>query len=35
LIPLLVKPDDEHKPPIPKQRNFKSKGGVSKKTGSI
>ncbi len=34
LIPLLVKPDDEHKPPIPKQRNSKSKGGFSKKTGS-
>ena len=25
LIPLLVKPDNEHKPPIPKQRNSKSK----------
>jgi len=34
LIPLLVKPDDEHKPPIPKQRNSKSKGGFSKKVGS-
>jgi len=34
LIPLLVKPDNEHKPPIPKQRNSKSKGGFSKKTGS-
>ena len=29
LIPLLVKPDNEHKPPIPKQRNSKSKGGFS------
>ncbi len=34
LIPLLVKPDNEHKPPIPKQRNSKSKGGFSKKGGS-
>ncbi len=34
LIPLLVKPDNEHKPPIPKQRNSKSKGGFSAKTGS-
>ena len=34
LIPLLVKPDNEHKPPIPKQRNSKSKGGFSKITGS-
>jgi len=34
LIPLLVKPDNEHKPPIPKQRNSKSKGGFSKKAGS-
>ncbi|MDC3095554.1 preprotein translocase subunit SecA [Prochlorococcus sp. AH-716-M06] len=34
LIPLLVKPDNEHKPPIPKQRNSKSKGGFSTKTGS-
>ncbi len=34
LIPLLVKPDDEHKPPIPKQRNSKSKGGFSKKAFS-
>ena len=31
LIPLLVKPDNEHKPPIPKQRNSKSKGGFSAK----
>jgi len=35
LIPLLVKPDNEHKPPIPKQRNTKSKGGFSKKSSSI
>ncbi len=34
LIPLLVKPDNEHKPPIPKQRNSKSKGGFSAKAGS-
>jgi len=34
LIPLLVKPDNEHKPPIPKQRNTKSKGGFSTKAGS-
>ncbi len=34
LIPLLVKPDNEHKPPIPKQRNSKSKSGFSKKAGS-
>ena len=34
LIPLLVKPDNEHKPPIPKQRNSKSKGGFSTKAGS-
>ncbi len=34
LIPLLVKPDNEHKPPIPKQRNSKSKGGFSAKVGS-
>ena len=34
LIPLLVKPDNEHKPPIPKQRNSKSKGGFSSKVGS-
>jgi preprotein translocase subunit SecA len=34
LIPLLVKPDNEHKPPIPKQRNPKSKGGFSTKAGS-
>jgi len=31
LIPLLVKPDNEHKPPIPKQRSSKSKGGFSSK----
>ncbi len=34
LIPLLVKPDNEHKPPIPKQRNSKSKSGFSIKSGS-
>ncbi len=34
LIPLLVKPDNEHKPPIPKQRNSKSKSGFSSKAGS-
>ncbi len=34
LIPLLVKPDNEHKPPIPKQKNSKSKGGFSTKAGS-
>ena len=34
LIPLLVKPDNEHKPPIPKQRSSKSKGGFSTKAGS-
>jgi len=30
LMPLLVKPDNEHKPPIPKQRASQSKGGFSK-----
>ncbi len=34
LIPLLVKPDNEHKPPIPKQRSTKSKGGFSSKGAS-
>ncbi len=34
LIPLLVKPDNEHKPPIPKQRNSKSKSGFSTKSAS-
>ena len=29
LMPLLVKPDNEHKPPIPQQRNTKSGGGFS------
>ena len=29
LLPLLVKPDNEHKPPIPKQRDLKSKSGFS------
>ena len=34
LIPLLDNPDNEHKPPIPKQRNSKSKSGFSTKAGS-
>ena len=34
LVPLLVKPENEHKPPIPKQRNSKSKGGFSAKAVS-
>jgi len=34
LIPILVKPDNEHKPPIPKQRSSKSKGGFSSKVSS-
>jgi len=34
LIPLLVKPENEHKPPIPKQRNSKSRGGFSTKIDS-
>ena len=34
LIPLLVKPDNEHKPPIPKQRISKSKAGFSSKAGN-
>jgi len=34
LIPVLVKPDNEHKPTIPKQRNSKSKGGFSTKAVS-
>jgi len=29
LLPLLVKPDNEHKPPIPKQRDLNSKSGFS------
>ncbi len=33
LVPLLVKPDNEHKPPIPKQRISKSKAGFSSKDG--
>tara|TARA_Y100001968_G_scaffold42327_1_gene32384 strand:+ start:28574 stop:31405 length:2832 start_codon:yes stop_codon:yes gene_type:complete len=32
LMPLLVKPDNEHKPPIPPQRNTKSVEGFSSKT---
>ncbi len=31
LSPFLVKPDNEHKPPIPKQRSSKTKGGFSSK----
>merc|ERR1711991_60289 len=34
LFPLLVKPDNEHKPPIPKQRNTKAKAGFSSKVRS-
>jgi len=34
LVPLLVKPDNEHKPPIPKQRSAKTKGGFSSKNSS-
>ncbi len=34
LVPLLVKPDNEHKPPIPKQRRSKAKGGFSSKVDS-
>ncbi len=34
LIPLLVKSDNEHKPPIPKQRNSKAKEGFSSKVSS-
>jgi preprotein translocase subunit SecA len=34
LIPLLVKPENEHKPPIPQQKNLKGKGGFSSKVGS-
>ncbi len=35
LMPLLVKPDNEHKPPIPQQRNSKSGGGFYSNTDSI
>ena len=35
LMPLLVKPDNEHKPPIPQQRNSKAGGGFSAKVDSI
>ncbi len=35
LMPLLVKPDNEHKPPIPQQRNSKSGGGFSASVDSI
>ena len=35
LMPLLVKPDNEHKPPIPQQRSSKAGGGFSKKVESF
>ncbi len=35
LMPLLVKPDNEHKPPIPKQRSSKTGGGFSAKVDLI
>ncbi len=35
LMPLLVKPENEHKPPIPQQRNLKAGGGFSTKVDSI
>ncbi|MDC3029196.1 preprotein translocase subunit SecA [Prochlorococcus sp. AH-716-P20] len=35
LMPLLVKPDNEHKPPIPQQRNSQSGGGFSANVASI
>ncbi len=35
LMPLLVKPDNEHKPPIPQQRNTKAGGGFSTKVESL
>ncbi len=35
LMPLLVKPDNEHKPPIPQQRNSKAGGGFSSKVDSL
>ena len=34
LSPLLVKPDNEHKPPIPQQRNEKAGGGFAKSNNS-
>ncbi len=34
LMPLLVKPDNEHKPPIPQQRSSKAGGGFSAKVDS-
>ncbi len=34
LMPLLVKPDNEHKPPIPQQRSSKLQGGFSSKGNS-
>ncbi len=35
LMPLLVKPDNEHKPPIPKQKSSKVGGGFSAKVDLI
>ena len=35
LMPLLVKPDNEHKPPIPQQRNLKAGGGFSAKVDPL
>jgi len=35
LLPLLVKLDNEHKPPIPKQRDLKSKSGFSSSSSKI
>ncbi len=35
LMPLLVKPDNEHKPPIPQQRVSRTGGGFSSKVDSI
>ncbi len=35
LMPLLVKPDNEHKPPIPQQRDIKSGGGFSAKVDPL
>ncbi len=35
LMPLLVKPENEHKPPIPQQRSSKNGGGFSSKVKSI
>ncbi len=35
LMPLLVKPDNEHKPPIPQQRNLNKGGGFAAKAASM